>query len=189
MASLPPPPPINGTPNSSTLTTVLTNKEKKALAAVKLKEINLTWIKEANKNMNSFDPNHTMFTSPMLKPFIPLESTTSSNKTFTNGAYVEVAANTIAGMNRPMGCGYIIKLHSIKSKPVADVKYTMAYDGDRTFKSIPLTALTIANLNQDTIMATSKQKRVQDEAEREETVHVVATHVTKGQRRRYLSSY
>ena len=129
MASLPPPPSIDGAPNSSTSTVVLTDKERKALAAVKLKEVNLNRIKEANKNMNSFDPNRTMFTAPTLKPFIPLVSVTSSNETFTNGTYVEVAADTSAGMNRPMGCGYIIKLHSNESKRVADVKYTAAYDG------------------------------------------------------------
>ena len=153
MASLPPPPPIDGAPNSSTSTTLLTNKERKALAAVKLKEINLNRFKEANKNLNSFDPNRTMFTGPTLKPFIPLVSVTSSNETFTNGTYVEVAADTSAGMNRRMGCGYIIKLHSIDSKRVADVKtYSAAYEGGRTFKSIPLCALTIANLNQDMTM-------------------------------------
>ena len=96
MASIPPPPPIAGAPNSSISTVVLTNKERKALAAVKLKEVNLNRIKEANKNMNSFDPNRTMFTAPTLKPFIPLVSVTSSNETFTNGTYVEVAADTSA---------------------------------------------------------------------------------------------
>ena len=80
MATLPPPPPIDGAPNSSTSTTLLTNKERKALlAAVKLKEINLNRIKEANKNLNSFDPNRTMFT------FHSFVLVTSSNKTFTIG--------------------------------------------------------------------------------------------------------
>ncbi len=128
MASLPPPPPIDGVPNSSTSTTLLTNKERKALADVKLKEINLNRIKVANTNLNSFDPNRTMFTFHL--GIVPVTSSNETLSGHTLKLQLILVWEWIVQWDVAISLSFI---PSIDSKRVADVKtYSAAYEGGRT---------------------------------------------------------
>lgn len=93
-------------------------------------EIKLNLITEAKTNMHSFNQNNMMFMTPTVNLYIPLLSIISSNEIFINGGtYVKVDTDTSIGMNWPYSCDYIIKLSSIDSKLVDNVKYTAKYGG------------------------------------------------------------
>ena len=104
----------NAIPSSSTQ---LTKKQKKALAVAEQKEVNLNRIKLAFKGQLSYDASLiTLTTRPEVKPCI--ESIYKEYE-YTIGSYVEVIQDYSKGLNRPAGCGFVIRV----TDKVIDVKY------------------------------------------------------------------
>ena len=127
-------PPLNNNKRSANLpnsTTQITKKQKKALATAEKKEVNLKRIKEASKDLLSYDAsNLTLTTPPEIKPCIK-----ATDDVLTVGSYVEVIEDYSKGFNRPSGCGYVLRV----TDKVIDVKYTAAHDSGRRHTNIPLT--------------------------------------------------
>ena len=95
----------NAIPSSSTQ---LTKKQKKALAVAEQKEVNLNRIKLAFKGQLSYDPSSiTLITRPEVK--LCIESIYKEYE-YTIGSYVEVIQDYSKGLNRPAGCGFVIRV-------------------------------------------------------------------------------
>ena len=88
-------------PNS---TTQMTKKQKKALAVVEQKELNLESTKATSKSLLSYDASNVVLaTAPEIKSFVKA----TVNHDYTIGSYVEVFEYYSRGFNCPFSCGYI----------------------------------------------------------------------------------
>ena len=109
MASTAVTPPLYNNKQSANLpnsTTQLTKKQKKMLTAAEKKEINLKRIKEASKDLLSYDASNLTLTTPSeIKPYIK-----AIDDVFTVGSYVEIIEDYDKDFNRPLGCGYILRV-------------------------------------------------------------------------------